>query len=294
MRGAVNPDHSPIEPGPARCGNCESPLAGPWCSQCGQHAHESARGIGALLHDAWHSLTHLDGRVGQTLRLLLLQPGALTAEYFANRRARFAPPFRLYLICSLVFFALASITTPATTPEQPVLVVGDAKDTATSCAAVQWNGQPPPAWLLHACQRIASDNGAGLGHAFLANAPKMMFVLLPLVALVMLPFWWRPRRWYVEHLVFSLHTHTFVFATFSLLVVLNAVGERWLSLDSLTQWLSVPLWVWMLAYPWLAMRRYYGQSRWRTTLKFMALACLYGCLLTAAVAGNVVLSALTL
>ena len=36
---------------PAACENCLTPLVGPYCAQCGQHAHASARTLRALLHD---------------------------------------------------------------------------------------------------------------------------------------------------------------------------------------------------------------------------------------------------
>ena len=285
--------HSPTVP-QQHCGNCETPLAGPWCSQCGQHAHDSARTIGALLHDAWHSLTHLDGRFGQSLLLLFRRPGALTLEYFANRRARQVPPFRLYLVCSVVFFALASLTAAHGHRAGPALTPDTAKESATDCRQLKWGNDTAPPWLQEACLRVTHDNGQSLGRAFLANAPKMMFVLLPLVAALMVLFWWRPRRLYVEHLVFSLHTHAFMFSMFSLLMLLSAVGNRWPLLDTLAGVLSFALWLWVLAYPWLAMRRYYGQSRLRTTLKFVVLFTAYSMLLSAVLLGTVVLSALAL
>jgi len=95
---------------PATCGNCNAPLTGPYCAQCGQHAHGSARTLGALLHDAWHVITHVDSRFWSTLGLLLTRPGQLTLEYFADHRARYVPPVRLYLVISIVFFGLTSLT----------------------------------------------------------------------------------------------------------------------------------------------------------------------------------------
>ncbi|MBS0396399.1 MAG: DUF3667 domain-containing protein, partial [Proteobacteria bacterium] len=95
---------------PTTCRNCDAPLTGPYCAQCGQHVHDSARSVGALLHEGWHVLTHVDGRFWATLRLLMARPGQLTLEYFAERRARYAPPVRLYLVISIVFFGLNSLT----------------------------------------------------------------------------------------------------------------------------------------------------------------------------------------
>src|ERR1700727_3234594 len=74
------------------CGNCGATLMGPYCFDCGQHRHESARSVAALFEDAWHVATHVDGRFWQTLYILLFKPGKLTKEYFAERRARSPSP----------------------------------------------------------------------------------------------------------------------------------------------------------------------------------------------------------
>src|SRR5476649_493318 len=90
------------------CANCGAALSGPFCSVCGQHAHESARAVGVLFHDAWHVVTHIDGRFWRTMSTLLLHPGRLTQDYFAERRARYLPPVRVYLVLSVLFFALGA------------------------------------------------------------------------------------------------------------------------------------------------------------------------------------------
>jgi Protein of unknown function (DUF3667) len=95
---------------PVNCGNCGAALAGPYCAQCGQHAHESVRSISALVHDAWHLATHVDGRFWKSIYFLFLRPGNLTKEYFEDHRARYIPPVRLYLVISVLFFAFVAST----------------------------------------------------------------------------------------------------------------------------------------------------------------------------------------
>jgi hypothetical protein len=102
---AAIPPHAVTE-----CGNCGAALTGPYCSSCGQHAHESARSVAVLLHDAWHLATHVDARFWQTAANLLLRPGHLTQEYFADRRARYLPPVRVYLVLSVLFFGFGTLT----------------------------------------------------------------------------------------------------------------------------------------------------------------------------------------
>ena len=66
--------------GHAACGNCGAVLTGAYGAACGQHAHGGARSLGTLFHDAWHVLTHVDGRFWGTIWALLARPGILTRE----------------------------------------------------------------------------------------------------------------------------------------------------------------------------------------------------------------------
>lgn len=61
--------------------------------------------IGEFVEDLFHA----DHRVWRTLLPLLLKPGFLTNEYLRGRRVRYTPPFRLYIVLSLIFFLTASL-----------------------------------------------------------------------------------------------------------------------------------------------------------------------------------------
>lgn len=89
------------------CANCASPLAGQYCSRCGQRARSRLISIWELVRDAIGDLFELDSRLWQTLIPLVLRPGKLTRDYLMGRRARFMPPFRTYLVLSVVFFLVA-------------------------------------------------------------------------------------------------------------------------------------------------------------------------------------------
>ena len=90
----------------APCPNCATPLAGPWCHQCGQKGEAYHRSIWHLIAEAFEGLTHFDGRFWNTLPRLIFRPGKLTHEYLEGHRASQIPPFRMFLIVLLlVFFA---------------------------------------------------------------------------------------------------------------------------------------------------------------------------------------------
>ena len=61
-----------------------------------------------LVHELLEGITHSDSRLWRTLTTLWFKPGKLTEEFVAGRRVAYLPPFRLYLILSIVFFLLAS------------------------------------------------------------------------------------------------------------------------------------------------------------------------------------------
>ncbi len=60
-----------------------------------------------LVSDAFGDLFELDSRLWQTMIPLMARPGRLTHDYLQGRRARFMPPFRMYLVLSLLFFLVA-------------------------------------------------------------------------------------------------------------------------------------------------------------------------------------------
>ena len=90
----------------ANCLNCGTPLSGPYCHQCGQHAHVH-RTITAFFHDFAHGVLHFEGKIWRTLPELALHPGRLTRRYIEGERAKFVSPMALFLFSIFfMFFAI--------------------------------------------------------------------------------------------------------------------------------------------------------------------------------------------
>lgn len=321
---------SPAETLHQRCKNCEAPLHGPFCAACGQEAHGSARSLGTLFHDALHSLTHLDGRLWRTLRALVLRPGLLTVEYLADRRARYLPPFRLYLVISVLFFAIAAAGSPGTDPAAVARVNADAGkaeearrrvdettrelddagqgalaevirdaarpgrgrvDPRTACEWLGGAGWARRA-LRSSCERAMQDGGRALGHAFAANVPKTMILFLPVVALVLFALFGRSRRFFVEHLVLVLHLQSALFLAASAALALDAVVGWSGAPDSLSDLATLAAWVYCTWYAYRALRLAYGEERAVTLAKLAALGLAYGVLLAITLVGTAFVSAL--
>ncbi len=85
------------------CTNCGAEVADVYCARCGerQPGHHDLS-VRHFTHEVFHELAHVDSKLFNTLRDLLIKPGFLTQEYFAGRKSRYVAPLRLFL----TFFAL--------------------------------------------------------------------------------------------------------------------------------------------------------------------------------------------
>jgi len=258
-----------------RCANCNATLTGPYCAQCGQHAYASARSMSVLLQDGWHVMTHLDSRLWRTLGALVARPGQLTREYFLDHRERYLPPVRLYLVLSILFFATVGFGARSGEP----IVINDASEVAvgagSKCSELTGTGVIER-WLRATCDRVAADHGASIGAAVRSNLPRMMFVFLPVPAGVLKLLYWRPRRLYVEHLVFFLHTHAAMYLAILAVTAINALDVRLTGASAgPLGWLQLLLWLYMIWYLYRAMRVTYQQSGRRTAAKLALVGVAY-------------------
>ena len=144
----------------------------------------------------------------------------------------------------------------------------------------------PGAWgtwissrVLHAFDILAA-NPAAVNRPLTQWLPRLLFVLLPLYALLLAAFYWRRRKSYflVDHLVFSLNVHTFAFVA-----ILAAVGAAQL-LSGV--WVALAALAAIGIYILLAIRRFYGQNWFWTCAKGVAVSSLYAvfCLVPATAA----------
>lgn len=101
------PGAAPAGAAGPRCRNCDALLTGQYCWSCGQRARSRLISLWALIREALGDLLELDSRFWRTMIVMVAKPGRLTSDYLAGRQARYMPPFRMYLVLSLVFFLVA-------------------------------------------------------------------------------------------------------------------------------------------------------------------------------------------
>ncbi len=393
------------------CLNCGEVLTGQHCSHCGQRSKVQVISLWGLVRDFLGDVFDWDARIWRTLRPLAFRPGLLTQEFLRGRRAHYTPPFRMYLILSVVFFLIASIFDPGkdlaldlgnggasltinddaatrdpaaarregpdgapaeATPEKvpdpvdprtspPVETpTADHEDVAGAGAQAPHSVNSARGKLIEnivrqlpeneragarvelekelaevspeqfaraqkviadpcneknlridvgalekyeprlrrACNKIVTDTQS-FGRALWENLPKMMFMFLPLIALVMAVLYLGSGRYYVEHLLFFLHYHAFFFLAGIVVLLLDRFGAATTGAVSgffgtAEGFVIAALVVYVPVYLFLAMRRVYGQGRVWTATKFSVLVISYLVCLVLTGVGLLFYTALTL
>jgi hypothetical protein len=100
--------------------------------------------------------------------------------------------------------------------------------------------------------------------------PWIIFALMPVFALLMKLLYYRHDKYYIDHLIFSFHIHSFVFLIFTFRVIL-----KWfINYD-----LDIVVGVTLIVYSFIAFRNVFHQTWSRTLLKLFILFIAYSALM---------------
>jgi hypothetical protein len=205
------------------CLNCAAALTGPFCAACGQKAQAGPPTVRDFLHDAVDEVFSVDGKFVRSMYLLFTRPGFLTRELFNGRRHRYVRPLRLYLICSVAMFGVMTLTSEG--------VRLDRTERTASGVTVSTDGPRlgvTDDMLTDAQRRDMEDQITN-------GLPRMMFVMVPGFALIVMLVMRRSGHTYPQHLYFALHVHAFVFGMSALLLPLNLWGSAAERVSALTR-----------------------------------------------------------
>ncbi|HEX8146985.1 MAG TPA: DUF3667 domain-containing protein [Pyrinomonadaceae bacterium] len=191
----------------AACPECGTALAGDFCHACGEKRPESRDlSVRRFFSEAAQELTSVEhSKLFHTLRALLFRPGFLTNEWKAGRRRRYLKPLNLCLgTLALSFFAYSAYK-PVSMFDVEKFVRADKRQET-----------------FQVFERFAAKKKLSLPEMFDRLADKWQryvsvstLLFIGGFALVLQTVFFLRRRYFVEHLVFSMH-----FVSFSTLVVL--------------------------------------------------------------------------
>lgn len=162
-----------------------------------------------------------------------------------------------------------------------IRVGGKPWDPRTDAVDLPWT----PQWLddfINQQLVIMIENGSRLEsdpkrllRSALDYLPHSMFFLLPVFALLLKLLYVFRRRLYVEHLIVALHSHSFLFLGFLLILLSESLGSWVPALEPLLRWLRIALLVWMPVYLFIMQKRVYQQGWLMTSVKYSVMGLLY-------------------
>jgi hypothetical protein len=253
------------KPNEAVCASCAQPLAGRYCSHCGEETlhpdHLTVRHF--ITHTLAQETLDLDGKLWRTFRNLLFRPAFLTAEYSCGRRRPYIRPLRL-LVTAIVLYALLTQGGLQVSLFVGPLVLSVAPAAVPEGATISETVTRIDRFGLLRNLLADKEKSGGLTseavrekfHRHLENfAQPLSFANVLLLALVLYPLFRRRRPLFVDHAAFSMHFVSFVlFSSLLFLPVPQMIRAGWSAIVP-TAILIVVLW--QFAYLAVAIRRFY-------------------------------------
>lgn len=199
------------------CPSCFREGTGRFCSACGEEKLRKADySLGHFIGEIASIVTSLESNVFRSFGNLIVKPGFLTAEYFAGRRKLYLKPVQLFLFCNVIFFFLQSYTgfSSLSTP-----------------LSIHLHELPYSAVARREVDQVLTKRRIGLEEyrtrfdTTIENQSKsLVVVMIPMFAALMLPLYWRNKRYFVEHLVFSTHFYSYFLLLSSALMLLIEIA----------------------------------------------------------------------
>jgi hypothetical protein len=113
----------------------------------------------------------------------------------------------------------------------------------------------------------------------------MMLCCIPLFALVLKLLYVRRKVFYIDHLIYALHIHSFAYLA-TILIILATIGLNRVASGATTGWIIALLWITFAAQILLSIRRVYRQGWFISIFKFLFGGFVYLIVLVAALAAT--------
>ena len=144
--------------------------------------------------------------------------------------------------------------------ERPFVAFDDAKSTT-----------PFERWIEARAKEKMGEHGTKMGlfiSTLFSNLPYMMLCCIPLFAFVLKVLYVRRHIFYIDHLIYALHIHTF-FYTAVMLIVLATIGLNRFASGPIAGSMIALLWIGFVTQIFLSIRYVYRQGWFISIFKFL-------------------------
>ncbi|WP_428228497.1 DUF3667 domain-containing protein [Flavobacterium sp.] len=297
--------HSPIRKDKT-CLNCRHVVEQKYCPNCGQENTDSRKTFHHLFIHFFEDLTHYENAFWKTIRNLLFKPATLTKEYLSGKRLSYLAPVRLYIFISFITFLMialfpSDIGKNINNNENEIsssLINQDKKEVKDSYKKTHFDLPPMKEidsvqkygkkseklsefqyWLYEKVAHVTEHNTKKeiiekFIESFFHNIPKILFIIMPFFAFLLWLFHSKKKWYYFDHGIFTLHYFSFLLLIFLILFIIDKIIGAF-GVDSpvafvsrITNFFGV---LWMCYYFYPAHHRFYGETRWISFVKSLAL-----------------------
>jgi len=156
------------------------------------------------------------------------------------------------------------------------------------------NSTPFEKWIESRAKEKFGEHGTKFGiflTTLFSNLPYMMLCCIPLFAFVLKILYIRKHVFYIDHLVYALHIHTFAYIGI-MLIGLITIGLNRIAPHLLAGWIVGLLWLWFVIQIFLSIRRVYRQGWFFSIFKFFVGGIAYLIVLGVALAATFIITVL--
>ena len=215
-----------------RCSRCEAVSEDRYCACCGNEldrTHDLS--TKQFLKEALIAVTDVNSALIASFVSLVRRPGELTAEYLRGDRTRFLPPFRLFLLCNVIYFIAAAqlqigvLTVPFHTQTDQMAYANVSRGMVNehlhmTAPAMTLDARATRDSIVNAFALKYDGATVGIGKVIVA-------VLIPMFALVFQILYIGRRRFFAEHLTLATHLVSFLLLAIAV-IALAAAGAHYL------------------------------------------------------------------
>jgi len=147
---------------------------------------------------------------------------------------------------------------------------------------------PFESWIERRAKQKIGEHGTNFElfiKTLVSNLPYMMLCCIPLFAVVLKILYVRRGIFYIDHLIYALHIHSFAYIA-TILIILARIGLNRAVSGAFAGWIIAILWLTFAAQIFLSIRRVYRQGWFISIFKFLFGGFVYVMVLAVALAAT--------
>ena len=201
--GPPSADRQLLDQSLFECPSCYAKTRGRFCGNCGEkEVGAEDYSLRRYLEEISGAITLLESKALRTVWLVTSKPGYLSREYFLGRRVRYLKPLQLFILLNVVYYFSITLFS-ATTFTTPL----DTQLHLNNYYPAYANRQVNHKLLQEQVSYEILEKKYNQKTSVLSKT--LIFLLIPIFALLFYALFFNRREYFVEHLVVATHLWSF-------------------------------------------------------------------------------------